>query len=71
MTKVRSDTGVTARALEFICLTAARSGEAVATRWDEIDLDARSVDGAGVEDEGRQGTPRAIVGARIGGGCEQ
>jgi integrase len=41
MTKARADTGVTARALEFICLTAARSGEAVAARWDEIDLDAR------------------------------
>jgi integrase len=41
MAKVRADTGVTARALEFICLTAARSGEAAAAKWDEIDLDAR------------------------------
>jgi integrase len=38
MAKVRADTGVEARALEFICLTAARSGEAVGARWDEIDL---------------------------------
>jgi integrase len=30
-----------ARALEFCILTAARSGEALATRWDEIDLDTR------------------------------
>jgi integrase len=38
MTKVRSDTSITARALEFIALTAARSGEAVGATWDEIDL---------------------------------
>jgi integrase len=41
MAKVHADSGVAARALEFICLTAARSGEAAAARWDEIDLDAR------------------------------
>jgi integrase len=41
MAKVRADTGVAARALEFICLTAARSGEVAGAVWDEIDLDAR------------------------------
>jgi integrase len=41
MAKVRADASITARALEFIVLTAARSGEAVEARWDEIDLDAR------------------------------
>jgi integrase len=37
MAKVRADASITARALEFIVLTAARSGEAVDARWDEID----------------------------------
>jgi integrase len=41
MTKVRSDTSITARALEFIVLTAARSGEAVGATWDEIDFEAK------------------------------
>jgi integrase len=41
MAKVRADASITARALEFIVLTAARSGEAVGATWDEIDLDAR------------------------------
>ena len=41
MTKVRSDTSITARALEFIVLTAARSGEAVGATWGEIDFDAK------------------------------
>jgi integrase len=31
--------GVTALALEFLILTAARSGEVIGARWDEIDLD--------------------------------
>jgi integrase len=41
MTRVRSDTSITARALEFIVLTAARSGEAVGATWDEIDFEAK------------------------------
>jgi integrase len=41
MAKVRSDASITARALEFIVLTAARSGEAVGATWDEIDIDAK------------------------------
>jgi integrase len=38
---LRGRKGVAARALEFLILTAARSGEVLGTRWDEIDLDAR------------------------------
>ena len=33
--------GMSARALEFIILTAARSGEVRGARWDEIDIDAK------------------------------
>ena len=41
LTRVRQDGSVAARALEFITLSAARSGEALGATWDEIDLDAR------------------------------
>jgi integrase len=41
MGELRAVPGSAARALEFLILTAARSGEARAT-WDEIDLDNRS-----------------------------
>ena len=36
--ELRSHTSISARALEFAVLTAARSGEALGARWDEIDL---------------------------------
>ena len=39
--RLRSMQGVAARALEFAILTAARSGEALGARWEEIDLAAR------------------------------
>jgi integrase len=35
---LRPREGIAARALEFLILTAARSGEALGARWDEIDL---------------------------------
>ena len=38
---LRQRPATAARALEFCILTAARSGEALAARWDEIDLDAK------------------------------
>jgi integrase len=38
MAKLRSVTGTGARALEFLILTAARPGEVIGARWDEIDL---------------------------------
>ena len=39
--ELRSHTSISARALEFAVLTAARSGEALGARWDEIDLNRR------------------------------
>ncbi len=39
---LREREATAARALEFCILTAARSGEALAARWDEIDLDGKS-----------------------------
>jgi integrase len=39
--ELRSQTSISARALEFAILTAARSGEALGARWDEIDLKRR------------------------------
>jgi len=36
---LRKQDGVAARGLEFLILTAARPGEVVGTRWDEIDID--------------------------------
>ena len=41
MTELRSRRAVAARALEFTILTAARSGEVLGARWDEIDHDRR------------------------------
>jgi integrase len=40
MTALRLRQGTVARALEFLILTAARSGEVRGAQWDEIDLDA-------------------------------
>ncbi len=39
--KLRSGSGLSALAMEFLVLTAARSGEVLGCRWDEIDLDAK------------------------------
>jgi integrase len=41
MTKLRAEPGVAARALEFLILTAARTGEVREARWSEIDLTAK------------------------------
>jgi integrase len=38
MAKLRARAGVAARALEFLVLTAARAGETLGAKWDEIDL---------------------------------
>lgn len=40
--ELRAAEGVAPRALEFLILTAARTGEAIHARWDEIDLDAKT-----------------------------
>jgi integrase len=41
MAELRKQDGVTARALEFAILTAARSGEVLGSNWEEIDLDTK------------------------------
>ncbi|MGY3698939.1 integrase [Bradyrhizobium sp. USDA 3240] len=41
LTALRSRTAVAARALEFAILTAARTGEVIGARWEEIDLNGR------------------------------
>jgi integrase len=41
MAVLRDEAGVASRALQFLILTATRSGEALGARWEEIDLDAR------------------------------
>jgi integrase len=41
MTGLRQSLGTSVRALEFVVLTAVRSGEAVGARWDEFDLAAK------------------------------
>jgi len=42
MGKLRQDSSVMARCLEFITLTACRLGEATGATWDEIDFEART-----------------------------
>jgi len=42
MTELRGLQSTAARCLEFAVLTAARSGEAIGARWDEIDLKAKT-----------------------------
>jgi integrase len=39
--KLRENTTLHARCLEFVILTASRQGEALGAKWDEIDLDAK------------------------------
>ena len=41
MVELRQQEGGAARALEFTILTAARTGEVIGAKWDEIDLDER------------------------------
>src|SRR5262249_15745091 len=38
---LREQEGVATRALEFLILTATRTGEVIGARWDEIDLSAK------------------------------
>jgi integrase len=42
MTALRAREGTSARALEFVILTAARTGEVIEARWSEIDLAAKA-----------------------------
>ena len=41
MARLRSLDSISARALEFAVLTAARTGETIGATWDEVDLDAK------------------------------
>lgn len=41
VTRLRADGRISARALEFLILTAARAGEVIGARWDEIDAEGR------------------------------
>ena len=41
MQKLRKDTSVASRALEFLILTAARTNEVILEQWPEIDLAAK------------------------------
>jgi integrase len=41
MFNLRAQEGISARALEFTILTAARTGEVIGAKWDEIDLEKR------------------------------
>jgi integrase len=42
MRQLREDTGVAARALEMLILTAARTNEAIKAEWSEFDLDRKT-----------------------------
>lgn len=42
MAELRANSSVSGRALEFTILTAARTGETIGAKWDEIDLDAKT-----------------------------
>lgn len=42
MAELRKREGVAARALEFVILTAARTGEVIGARWSEVDLGGKS-----------------------------
>ena len=41
MASLRQQEGLAARALEFLILTAARTGEIIGARWEEVDVDER------------------------------
>ena len=61
---LRAQEGIAARALEFLILTAARTGEVIGARWSEFDLCREGMDGASGSNEGKQGTPRPPVARR-------
>ena len=61
--ELRQREGVAAQALGFTILTAARTGEVIGARWDEIDLEAGVWTVPAGPHEGRQGAPRS-AGAR-------
>ena len=42
VTALRSQDGIAARALEFLIVTATRTGEVIGARWDEVDLEEKT-----------------------------
>ena len=54
---------IAARALEFLILTVARSGEAIGARWEEVDFEQRMWTVPGKRMKGRKGAPRPTVGS--------
>lgn len=58
--------GVAARALEFLILTAARTGEVIGARWSEIDEEARLWTVPADRMKGAQGASRAAQCAGAG-----
>ena len=63
LASLRTQEAIAARALEFLILTAARTGEVIGARWNEIDLLGQDLDGAGRAHEGAPRTPRPAVAA--------
>ncbi len=67
MAALREQQGISARALEFLVLTATRTGETLGATWDEIDIRREAVDCPGFPHEGGKGTPRPVVRCRARG----
>ena len=64
MAELRKREGVAARALEFAILTAARTGEVIGARRDEISFEDKIWTDTGRPHEGRPRAPGAVIGAR-------
>jgi integrase len=67
MAELRQQEGVAACALEFAILTAARTGEVMGAKWDEIDLDAKlwTVPGARIKAGKEHRVPLSDAGLTI------
>ena len=61
MAQLRQRDGVSAKALELLILSAARTGEIIGARWEEFDLDRGNVDGPGVANESWRRACCAVV----------
>lgn len=55
--RLKAAEAMTARALEFLILTDARSGEVLNAKWNLVDLSAGVWNGPGSTDEGRTIAP--------------
>ena len=59
--RLRPAQGISALALEFCILAAARTGEVLGARWNEFDLRDRRVDGSRITNEGWTRAPSSTV----------